>query len=360
MHLRIGMFLKMKDLKKERRGEDILKSHDVIFMEATTLIRLFEESLITMDEIPLIIFDNCRSTKSTHPYYHFLQEFYHKIPDESYRPKLLGLTSLPLLDSLDKISINKLKSMFAAELHIVSISERPWYKESILRYSSAEKYSPTPLIDGLLNGTAEVAKRIHLKAVVVNEQLGLLCSTLFIHHVLTKQPPESVTMDSCLPLLCNFSGKLSDNIFLQLSSVSHKFPPEQITPKVYTLLMYLLAVHHLPKQTILHVESRSVGIGLQLLIQASKRLEGLNCRCLFGAGSKNGIKATTVDAAEIDAVQKSFRVGETKLLIVCRALEEGLELPPCDVAIQFDFPLILLFILSFVPGLETMQASGSF
>ncbi|KAJ9062211.1 Dicer-like protein 1 [Entomophthora muscae] len=143
---RIGMFLKMKDLKKERRGEDILKSHDVIFMEATTLIRLFEESLITMDEIPLIIFDNCRSTKSTHPYYHFLQEFYHKIPDESYRPKLLGLTSLPLVDSLDKISINKLKSMFAAELHIVSISERPWYKESILRYSSAEKYSPTPLM----------------------------------------------------------------------------------------------------------------------------------------------------------------------------------------------------------------------
>lgn len=64
-------------------------------MTAQILLNILRHSIIKMEEINLLILDECHHAVKKHPYSLVMSEFYHTTPKEK-RPSIFGMTASPV------------------------------------------------------------------------------------------------------------------------------------------------------------------------------------------------------------------------------------------------------------------------
>jgi superfamily II DNA or RNA helicase len=70
------------------------------------LLTLLRHAVIKLDEIDLMIFDECHHCVGNHPYAVIMNEFYHSSAKES-RPRIFGMTASPLAQSSAQLDVIK-------------------------------------------------------------------------------------------------------------------------------------------------------------------------------------------------------------------------------------------------------------
>jgi endoribonuclease Dicer len=95
--------------------EEEYKNHDVFVAMAKKFYDLLMHGFIKMEEISLIIFDECHHTDQDHLYNLIMRDFfYHKFrpsDKDCKRPHILGLTASPIKQKIEKVMVNEIESM---------------------------------------------------------------------------------------------------------------------------------------------------------------------------------------------------------------------------------------------------------
>lgn len=101
-----------KGLKKKENWEEIYKQNDVFVVIDDIFLKNLRKGYIKMDDIELIVLDECHHTTSDHKYNFIIKEFYlENFLDNmlGYKPKqipkILGLTASPLKKKIIKQNV---------------------------------------------------------------------------------------------------------------------------------------------------------------------------------------------------------------------------------------------------------------
>ena len=80
---------------------------DVLFIIANKFYDLLAHGFMKLEEIDLLVFDECHHANQDHPYNLIMRDFwFHEFdphnPLKTKRPKVLGLTASPIKTKIDK------------------------------------------------------------------------------------------------------------------------------------------------------------------------------------------------------------------------------------------------------------------
>ncbi|KAI0220906.1 Dicer-like protein 1 [Massospora cicadina] len=311
------------DIKK---WKEIISNNDILVMTAQIFLNMLRHAYISMNEISLLIFDECHHTQKKHPYNMIMQEFYHTIPKGCYLPKVFGMTASPLGGKVGAIAAaGNLERALDARIYTVctqdelrSFVSRP--KEIVVTFASnPDKYQPDRLISLLHSecSTSKLIQNLTEAALEVMTQLGPWCGLLLFRTTLEELAHDTFTTDalftdssfnpSMLALEQSYINKALA-IYKQykeqvegadpLDSNPATLGTDHVSPKAKMLLKTLEAARIIPNICgIIFVERRCIAAALKLLIQ----------------------KSAANDLGFLNVA------------------EEGLDIQPCNMVIRFDF-----------------------
>ncbi|GAV80355.1 dsrm domain-containing protein/DEAD domain-containing protein/Helicase_C domain-containing protein/Ribonuclease_3 domain-containing protein/PAZ domain-containing protein/dsRNA_bind domain-containing protein [Cephalotus follicularis] len=84
-----------QDFWDARRWQWEFETKQVLVMTAQILLNILRHSIVKMEEINLLILDECHHAVKKHPYSLVMSEFYHTTPKEK-RPSVFGMTASPV------------------------------------------------------------------------------------------------------------------------------------------------------------------------------------------------------------------------------------------------------------------------
>ncbi|XP_024538863.1 endoribonuclease Dicer homolog 1 isoform X1 [Selaginella moellendorffii] len=85
----------VQDFWDSKRWQREFQSKEVLVMTAQILLNILRHSIVRMEDIDLLILDECHHAVKKHPYSLVMSEFYHLAPKEK-RPKIFGMTASPV------------------------------------------------------------------------------------------------------------------------------------------------------------------------------------------------------------------------------------------------------------------------
>lgn len=92
-------------------NEEYIK-HDVFVAMAKKFYDLLMHGFIKMEDIQLIVFDECHHTDQDHLYNLIMRDFFfHKFTADQKRPHILGLTASPIKQKIERFSESDIESM---------------------------------------------------------------------------------------------------------------------------------------------------------------------------------------------------------------------------------------------------------
>lgn len=89
--------------------------NDLFVMTPQVLLDNLMRAYISMNQLALIVFDECHHARKKHPFNCILQEFYHTAPVEQ-RPKILGLTACPAIGGVRNLETQTKQDLQMLEL----------------------------------------------------------------------------------------------------------------------------------------------------------------------------------------------------------------------------------------------------
>ncbi|KAJ9078333.1 Dicer-like protein 1 [Entomophthora muscae] len=353
------------DIVKWRR---LIETSDILIMTAQIFLNMLRHAYISMDEICLLVFDECHHAQKKHPYNVIMREFYHSRPASSYRPKVFGMTASPLGGRVDAIAAaGSLELALDAQIYTIctqdelrSFVSRP--KEIVVTFApNPYKYCSNRLIS-LVQSECSPSKLIQNlceAAVEVMHQLGpwgalLLFRTTLDSLAKDKASPESRHADGkftpsmlafeesyttkALQIYEQYKDQIGEDDPLDISPANLGI--DQISPKGQMLLQTLRAARKVPNFCgIVFVERRCVASALKLMIEAmaSDGLGFIKCGCLLGHGAGKGSRSMQMNFTQQNRMIRDFNRGVVNLLVATNVAEEGLDIQPCNMVIRFDF-----------------------
>ncbi|KAF9646833.1 hypothetical protein BDM02DRAFT_3180798 [Thelephora ganbajun] len=365
------------DMSDRLGWQELLSDVDVIVLTAQLFLNVITHSHWTINEVSLLIFDECHHTRKNHAYNGIMREYYQCPTDQ--RPKIFGMTASPIWNAKDAVNSlvalekNLNATVVAVRDHATELSDySPRPKEIIKQYSSPPMEYPSYPVPTLWNRCDTIPRspdiaipwvKIQTRYRVAYESLGPCGAEMFLHAELKQQvrylldtavPDGGFALElEPRPLRVNGGGNRPDLVkkldqILQLltqydghfaGATGKALDPTWCTPKVIALVDILLDNYHEDFQSIVFVEQRHVATSLAELINRLPNATGrLKCAVLLGHG------ATDNSAASIKGmptrvqgdVVRMFRKREVNVLLATSVAEEGLDFPACDLVIRFD------------------------
>ena len=128
-----------KSWSKERFNNEFDK-HQVIVATAQLFLDAVKHSLISLDKLNLIIFDECHHGRMNHPYHELMKQF--KYVDPSKQPRIIGLSGM-LIGISSKITEDtvddELKALESTFLSTIVTVHRLEEYRNVLLYSTNPK-----------------------------------------------------------------------------------------------------------------------------------------------------------------------------------------------------------------------------
>ena len=328
------------NLKRRKLTQGV---YDVLVSTAGSFLSL--KRYLSIDRFCYVIFDECHHATKSHDYKVILEQI--RLLPPSHRPRVLGLTASPpcTQDLLEEFR----RTFFDAPIcHDLSLSDYEYAAASI----DTELVEEAPVwelrnyqftLEAELYKLVDEINSIHGGKVISKDEWGdkknrdQLITAL---HQLDSSKEEKVqttveAMKKICEVLTNTEilGITYDNNKLEdLAVYQHLEHRDTFSPKLNTLLKILEELADTSK-IIIFVRTRVIA---HILNDILKRNTGINKKFspqkivgqygLFGMSWIN----------EQEEVLEKFRNGPCSLLVSTSVLEEGLDIPTCDVVIRFD------------------------
>ncbi|KIK54544.1 hypothetical protein GYMLUDRAFT_48671, partial [Collybiopsis luxurians FD-317 M1] len=357
--------------------------HDVFIMTAQIFLNFLTHSILKMQEVSLMVFDECHHARKKHPYAIVMEE-YRQCPAEN-RPKVFGMTASPIWNAKNPTkSLEDLEATLDAKVigvreHLEELSENAPKPTEVMKLFPAppEEYNyPSPLLWEALSvfdlfRPAQLENSpwpdIERRYFVTLNNLGPYAGSLYLFtemsHLMTQlfakyrgaDEIDSSDIDIVVPRnpsspteipteFFDIADVLVDyqSYFVSRSLDSSLTLPvsvalEWCSPKVRTLVWILLEHHSPTFQGIVFVEQRQIAACLARLLPHIPVLNGLvKCEALVGAVNSSEGLPRDIELRSQDQIVRAFRQKEINLIIATSVAEEGLDFPACDVVIRFD------------------------
>ncbi|KAI8329686.1 P-loop containing nucleoside triphosphate hydrolase protein, partial [Blakeslea trispora] len=368
---------------------DIFKHSDICVLTAEIFKSTLQRGFLSLEEICLMIFDECHHAVKGHPFNMIMYEFYHRWQvEKSLKPKIFGMTASPIYSNKTGVMLNitKLETnldcrVFTAKdtLELQQSTKKPF--ECIQKYSMRpindlppqDNYDPSRTTSNQARCLTREQKRVELRfketplAIAITKKistvwgfaqcqatadyiannLGCWCSDRIWKVMLRGAHKHGLFT----PTLYMPDQKLSKEDILLMQEAyklcPEKIPPPDIndnnmfTPKAQALIDCLTNILNTNDKLkefcgIIFVERRHTATAIKILIE---QLQGLNtflrCEVLYGHGTATGGNLQMKYTVQNEVISK-FRKGEINLMIATNVAEEGLDIQACNYVIRFD------------------------
>ncbi|PVU93672.1 hypothetical protein BB561_003112 [Smittium simulii] len=366
-------------------------SAEVHVMTPQILLDCLRRGFISMENIKLIIFDECHHSIKNSPYNRIVREFYNLLSSDK-KPRLIGLTASVVnpSDNIQK-SIIELQQNLDSTIHTISdqknlITSENKIKYVVLEYNIENNYSKNwfrNIFTTLATKHEELTNYRAQMDFIVSE-LGFFAGTVVLTSIYLElknnlynfflksdgsgshanticSVEQKNNMGSSFLLKKFFQNQIDKNDIIKIQDTMIFLEVKtQLSPKVNALLEYLISFKNLhlnmdsqankQLKVIIFVNRQSTAYTLSLILKALIEFDFLKSEPFVGSrkGSKNNIvkmlnnnyfknkKDTT-----INNVLQRFRLGKTNVLIATQIAEEGIDIAMCNMVIRFDPALTL-------------------
>ncbi|KAI7902630.1 uncharacterized protein BX663DRAFT_509905 [Cokeromyces recurvatus] len=379
---------------------EIFENNDICILTAQIYLDVLRRSFLTLDEVNLMIFDECHHAVKGHPFNLIMYEFYHQW---RLKPKIFSMTASPICSSSKKIfnsiiiletnlnckvytAINTPSLQLAANKPLESIvyysmmpirdassSYRLYSKQKYIEYDMSQYYFPfrykqrSQLTTLIMNKIEYIHGFNYLLNMsdYISDYLGPWCSDrlwkVLLYDCIRRNDFVIPTSANRYTSGCQFSKKDRDaleeaySICLQQDQNIVCQPDINdaclFTPKAKALIECLRRIvsqqDHEGFFGIIFVERRYTAMSIKLLIEHFIEFkDSIQSDILIGHGS-DSIKELGQKYTEQNRIIAKFKRGEINLLIATNIAEEGLDIQSCNYVIRFDmFTTLIAYIQS--------------
>ncbi|POR32920.1 Dicer-like protein 2 [Tolypocladium paradoxum] len=369
-----------------RIWENILDGVRIVVSTHQVLLDALCHAFVSMDRLALIVFDEAHSCFGKHPGSKVMTDFYHRSKGRGgIVPSILGLTATPSIRSKMQ-NIEALEAMLDAKcvsptMHreeLLKCVKKP--QISHIRYTTPLLMNPTrsmrslqsayhsldirqdPYVLSLLADPTDKNRRALVKAVEkydtysqnqikglwsrceeIYQQLGPWAADLYLWKASTTYLKRLGRHDDYFDQWSTEEKRYVAKFLDQVDPHRPSPVPQRgcdISNKVTILLQELLAIEE-PVVGIIFVKARVTVMMLTELLASCPRItERYRIGCMTGESNYHGKRRTLYEfLGETDqlALQK-FRSGKINLLVATAVLEEGIDVPACNLVVCFDSP----------------------
>ncbi|TVU03862.1 hypothetical protein EJB05_50575 [Eragrostis curvula] len=349
---------------------------EVLVMTPQILLDNLRHSFFRLQDIALLIFDECHRAKGNSPYACILKEFYH--PQLNSRPsdplpRIFGMTaSLVYSKCLDRADFSKqiyeLENLMNSKVYTVDNESAismyiPFATTRIIQYDDSslpsELHDPIiiyldrlktkylEIFEAELHGSSlESAKQkissLHQTFSYCIADLGVWLAAKAAELLSHSERCLSFWGEKLNEQVEGFVRKYSEEVYIYLSRFSKNDIGEDfaadlhdglLTSKVHFLIKSLLEYRHMQDlRCIVFVERVITSIVLQSLLSSIEHMSGWTVEHM--AGNKSGWHSQS--RKKHMEIVDSFRSGKVHLIIATNILEEGLDVPSCNLVVRFD------------------------
>ena len=358
------------------------EQHHVLVMTAQIFVNILSAGFVQLDKINLVIFDECHHATKDHPYCQVMRLF-DVLAQSDQQPRVLGLTAALIQGKCRAFEVEKritqlekvLQCRAQTSQDLVTVHKfatRP--DEHLFTFNSTQDdqrlinvfTAPIQfLADFPKRSKSSIYETVKDLLVDCSEVLEEVGSTILyklieecncLNHIESYRSSAPNPMDTALISLCCTHLK----IFKQLYNRSDEI---FITSKMKRLLQILEdfgikngestenSSSSIPSKErlcgIIFVQQRSTALALarvlQLLAKTKPHLRYIRCAHIVGHGatqSQNGPIARRADmtTAQQQQVLSCFRSHKINLLVSTSVVEEGLDVPQCNLVIRYSLP----------------------
>ncbi|KAF9068359.1 hypothetical protein BDP27DRAFT_1266587, partial [Rhodocollybia butyracea] len=359
-----------------KRWQNQFEQYDVFVMTAQIFLNFLTHSLIKIQEVSLMVFDECHHARKNHPYAIIMKE-YSQCPVDK-RPKIFGMTASPIWNSKNPLaSLQLLEATLDAKVigvreHVEELSGNIPKPTEIMKlfpppledyedygYPSPSLWMALSVFELLRDVQVEDSpwKDIERRYHVTYYNLGPYAASLYLFtetcHLITRlftmyRNAEETENDLAVPstspqeipaelfdiadILVDFQpyfAHIDDPLLTPM-----KLSLDWCTPKVRTLIEVLRGHISPTFQGIIFVEQRQIASTLSKILPLIPELAGF-MKCGILVGNSNGAPKEIGSDSQAQVVS-AFRKREINLIIATSVAEEGLDFPACDVVVRFD------------------------
>ncbi|OKL62314.1 hypothetical protein UA08_03032 [Talaromyces atroroseus] len=275
--------------------------------------------------------------------------------DESVLPAILGLTATPATRATAEAVKQNMEEPTKTlqclstllDLTLQDIESDPYIKS--LRASKDNKSQET-LIKTLESGktfTRKELKSLSQRGDVIHEQLGAWAADVFV-GTCAERFIEEVTRRSKNDIFRHFEDAEKTYMMQYLSMLPDTVEqrrwgsqPDSISEKAGLLLNTIAESYNPGYRIIVFAEQRATVIMLAHLLSTHPLMEGIVTKYFLGNSNYTSRKSNITELSSLKDqkdVLNDLRVGKTNILISTSVLEEGIDVPACNVVICFDPP----------------------
>ncbi|XP_020097206.1 endoribonuclease Dicer homolog 3a-like [Ananas comosus] len=363
-----------------------LSTYQVMVMTPQILLDALRKAFLMLDDIRLMILDECHRATGNHPYTRIMREFYHK---SEVRPNVFGMTASPVIrkgvssviDCEDQLS--ELENLLDAKIYTVADrSEIEYfvpsakevnryydpklalyddlkeqlgellskYDNSLAQLQNSPSYQYKDA-DEIIKASRKRLSNNHAKICHCLDDVGLICA-IEATKICTETLHLPYTPDSCnlslenlqhhkdflKEVLHTIEENLHDGYETLLNSEGGCLEATKlgyVSSKLYELIQ-IFQSFGVPRQVLclIFVERIITARVVERLIRKICYLSHFIVSYLTGGSSSVDALTPKVQKETLD----SFRSGKVNLLFTTDVAEEGIDVPQCSFVIRFDLP----------------------
>ena len=367
-----------------------LTTHHVLVMTHTIFKNLLHTGFLHLKNVNLVVFDECHHAVKNHDYVQIMKVF-DSVPVCEDQPRILGLSASLLTRKIKPGQLMKQVQELETTLKCRCQTARD-YEDVALHATDPEEHTPvycSQPLPHLLQQTAElreilesplefletlprdqredscyrISKASLDDTLHILENLGIWCARNCAEQCIeglndTLSSTDSLLLSSRQKSLLGLALTNID-IFLRKARELHEDRDIDATFKVQVLLKCLKEQLNRAgdggdgankKQHkmlgIVFVERRMTALllkrMLELLTPNYPGLGGIKCDYVVGHNSARSFttlrRESRMNVKVQDEVLEKFRRGKINLLIATSVVEEGIDVPRCNLVVRFDFP----------------------
>ncbi|KMU77858.1 hypothetical protein CISG_06701 [Coccidioides immitis RMSCC 3703] len=369
--------------------DDILLNIRIVISTPQVLLDALSNGFVDLHTISLLVFDEAHHCVRDAPANRIMRDFYHYHRQEEGTdglPHILGLTASPTTRArqtdLEVLEINLNAVCVTPKMHreeMMQFVHMPEYRSieyqpDVQNFSSiVEKLSVIineldiendpfvkfmrrrndlksrqRLLDALENKKTpclDQLKRCLRRSRVIHRELGPWASERFLTRCIMGLKSKQTNASG--PQWADWDREDNSYMLNVLSQVVSSTemgvqnPPDELSRKVHKLIDFLVLEHVNGSIGIVFAEERTIVIMLAQLLSLHPRTKHIKTTAFLGSSASVSRKSDITELhnpIDQSTAIDDLRTGKKDLIIATAVLEEGIDVPICDLVICFDLP----------------------
>ncbi|EER25487.1 Type III restriction enzyme, res subunit family protein [Coccidioides posadasii C735 delta SOWgp] len=369
--------------------DDILLNIRIVISTPQVLLDALSNGFVNLHTISLLVFDEAHHCVRDAPANRIMRDFYHYHRQEEGTdglPHILGLTASPTTRArqtdLEVLEINLNAVCVTPKMHreeMMQFIHMPEYcsieyQPDVQNFSSiVEKLSVIineldiendpfvkfmrrrndlksrqRLLDAFENKKTpclDQLKRCLRRSRVIHRELGPWASERFLTRCIMGLKSKQINASG--PQWADWDREDNSYMLNVLSQVVSSTemgvqnPPDELSRKVHKLIDFLVLEHVNGSIGIVFAEERTIVIMLAQLLSLHPRTKHIKTTAFLGSSASVSRKSDITELhnpIDQSTAIDDLRTGKKDLIIATAVLEEGIDVPICDLVICFDLP----------------------